>query len=175
MGSRRSRLWGILGVVALGILALGGGRAWDLLNAVAASNAKVLCSAVFVSGRDLGEARAHSIRIDPPLTRVGLDPEARTVDVSIGGVISRRAVFAGDQGCIALPAGRDALAFTPTPVTSSPNAATTAALGHSGIPSTSARSTRMISVHPTAANSTPIAKCRSVTLVVRRKRVWRTC
>jgi hypothetical protein len=76
--------------VALGILALGGGRAWDLLNAVAASNAKVLYSAVFVSGRDLSEARVHSIRIDPPLTRVRLDPEARAVDVSIGGVIRRR-------------------------------------------------------------------------------------
>ena len=119
MGSRRSRLGGVLGVVALGILALAGGRAWDLLNAVAASNAKVLCSAVFVSGRDLSEARAHSIRIDPPLTRVHLDPEARVVDVSIGGVIRRRAVFAWDQGCIALPVGRDALAFTPAPVASS--------------------------------------------------------
>jgi hypothetical protein len=122
MGSRRRRLGGILGVVALGIFALGGGRAWDLLNAVAASNAKVLCSAVFVSGRDLSEARAHSIRIDPPMTRVHLDPEARVVDVSIGRVIGRRAVFAGDQGCIALPVGRDgrdALAFEPASVTSS--------------------------------------------------------
>ena len=87
---RRGKLLGILGVAALGILALGGGRAWDLLNAVAASNAKVLCSAVYVSGRDLGEARAHSIRIDPPMTRVDLDHEARIVDVSVAGVISRR-------------------------------------------------------------------------------------
>jgi CubicO group peptidase (beta-lactamase class C family) len=112
-------LGGILGVVALGILALGGGRAWELLDAAAASNAKVLCSAVFVSGRDLSEARAHSIRIDPPMTRVHLDPEAGVVDVWIGGVIRRRAVFAGDQGCIALPLGRGALAFEPVPVTSS--------------------------------------------------------
>jgi CubicO group peptidase (beta-lactamase class C family) len=111
-------LGGILGVVALGILALGGGRAWELLDAAAASNAKVLCSAVFVSGRDLSEARAHSIRIDPPMTRVHLDPEAGVVDVWIGGVIRRRAVFAGDQGCIALPLGRGALAFEPVPVTS---------------------------------------------------------
>ena len=131
MGSRHRRFGRTLAVVTLGILVLGGGRAWDLLNAVAASNAKVLCSAVFVSGRDLGEARAHSIRIDPPLTRVHVDSEARVVDVSIAGVIRRRAVFAADQGCIALPAlpvgrggrdgrdGRDALAFEPVPVTSS--------------------------------------------------------
>jgi CubicO group peptidase (beta-lactamase class C family) len=108
----------IAAVIALGILALIGGRAWEVLNAAAASNAKVLCSAVFVSGRQLAEARAHSIRIDPPASRIRLDPVARTVDVSIGGVIRRRAVFAGDQGCIALPRGRDGLAFEPVPVSS---------------------------------------------------------
>jgi CubicO group peptidase (beta-lactamase class C family) len=108
----------IAGVAALAILALAGIRTWNLMDGVAGSNAKVLCSAVFVSGRDLGEARAHSIRIDPPASRVRLDSDARAVDVSIGGLIHRRAVFAGDQGCIALPRGRDRLAFTPVPIAS---------------------------------------------------------
>ena len=54
MVSRRRGLLGSLAVVVLGILALGAGRAWDLLNAVAASNAKVLCSAVFVTGSSPG-------------------------------------------------------------------------------------------------------------------------
>ena len=104
--------------LALVLVALAGARTWELLDAVAASNAKVLCSAVFVSGRDLDEARAHSIRIDPPTSRVRLDPDARAVDVSIGRLIRRRALFTGDQGCVALPRGREALAFAPVPVTS---------------------------------------------------------
>jgi CubicO group peptidase (beta-lactamase class C family) len=105
-------------VAVLGSLTLGGGRVWQLLDAAAASNSKVLCSAVFVSGRELGEARAHSIRVDPPTSRVRVDPDQRMVDVSIGGVIRRRSVFAGDQGCVALPNGRDELAFAPASVTS---------------------------------------------------------
>jgi CubicO group peptidase (beta-lactamase class C family) len=108
----------ILWATALGLVALLGARTWELLDAAAASNAKVLCSAVFVSGRDLAEARSHSIRIDPPTSRVRLDPIAHEVELSIAGVVRRRAIFAGDQGCIALPRGRDALAFTPVPVTS---------------------------------------------------------
>ena len=108
----------IAGAAALVILALAGVRIWGLLDGIAGSNAKVLCSAVFVSGRDLTEARAHSIRIDPPTSRVRLDPDARVVEVSMAGLIGRRALFAGDQGCVALPRGRDTLTFTPVPVTS---------------------------------------------------------
>jgi CubicO group peptidase (beta-lactamase class C family) len=96
----------IFALAVLGILALAGARAWELLNAVAGSNAKVLCSAVFVSGRELEEARAHSIRIDPPASRVHVDRDEGIVRVSIGGLLRRKAVFAGDQGCVALPRGR---------------------------------------------------------------------
>ena len=111
--------WGILAIAVLGLSVAIGLRSAQLLSAVAASNAKVLCSAVFVSGRDLAEARVHSLRLDPPGSRVHLDRGAPSVEVSIGGLIRRRAVFAGDQGCVALPRGRDALAFTPVRVESS--------------------------------------------------------
>jgi CubicO group peptidase (beta-lactamase class C family) len=111
------RSW-ILAVAMLGLSAAGGVRAAQLLGGVAASNAKVLCSAVFVSGRDLAEARVQSLRLDPPGSRVRLDRAARDVSISIGGLIERRAVFAGDQGCVALPGGRDSLAFDPVSVQS---------------------------------------------------------
>ncbi len=111
------RLW-MLAVAVLGLSAAVGVRAAQLLAAVAASNAKVLCSAVFVSGRDLAEARAHSLRLDPPGSRVRLDRAEPGLSVSIAGLIERRAVFAGDQGCVALPADRDSLAFEPVPVES---------------------------------------------------------
>ncbi len=109
-------------LVAVAVLALSAGvglRAAELLGAVAASNAKVLCSAVFVSGRKLPEARIHSLRLDPPGSRIRVDRAKPSVSVSIAGLIERRAIFAGDQGCVALPGNRDSLAFKPVPVTSS--------------------------------------------------------
>lgn len=110
--------WWILAVAVLLLSAGAGVRAAQLLSALAASNAKLLCSAVFVSGRDLAEARAHSLRLDPPASRVRLDRAEPGVAVSVAGLVERRAVFAGDQGCVALPAGRDSLAFTPVAVES---------------------------------------------------------
>jgi CubicO group peptidase (beta-lactamase class C family) len=111
------RRW-FLALAGLGLSAAVGLRAAQLLDAVAASNAKVLCSAVFVSGRDLAEARAHSLRVDPPGSRMLLHRAEPGVSVSIAGLIERRAVFAGDQGCVALPGDRDSLAFKPVPVES---------------------------------------------------------
>ncbi len=109
----------MIATVLLGLSAAVGLRAAQLLAAVAASNAKVLCSAIFVSGRDLAEARVHSLRLDLPGSRVRLDRAESGLSVSIAGLITRRAVFAGDQGCVALPADRDSLAFKPVPVESS--------------------------------------------------------
>ena len=111
--------WWLLGVAGLALSAAVSLRGVELLAAVVASNAKVLCSAVFVSGRELPEARAHSLRLDPPGSRVHVDRATPGVSVSIAGLIERRAVFAADQGCVALPDDRDSLAFEPVPVVSS--------------------------------------------------------
>ena len=96
----------------------------------AASYAKVLCSAVFVSGRDVEEARRNSayfLMAEPdrkePVT-VDVDRERRRVRATLKGV-TRTAAFYGDQGCVIHPEGQDRVFFTPVPVRSTlPDAAT---------------------------------------------------
>ena len=97
----------------------------------AMGTAKVLCSAVFVSGRDLDEALQNS----PPLflptsdrklllsrsagegdTRIVVDREHGTVEVTVRG-FTGRARFYGDQGCVILPPGHDRVFFEPVKVT----------------------------------------------------------
>ena len=71
-----------------------------------AGYAKVLCSAVYVSGRDLDEASRHSgLFFIEPSDRPGVsaithDETTRAVSVSHGDSVTRTARFHGDQGCI---------------------------------------------------------------------------
>jgi CubicO group peptidase (beta-lactamase class C family) len=95
-----------------------GVRLHAFLAAASGINAKVLCSAVFVSGRSLEEARANSLRVAPPAMSVRLDEERREVRVEVAGLIRRTARHYGDQGCIALPRGVEDVAFTPVEVRS---------------------------------------------------------
>jgi CubicO group peptidase (beta-lactamase class C family) len=96
----------------------------------AASYAKIVCSAVFVSGRDVEEVRKNSayfLMTEPvrkkPLT-VDVDREKKQVHVTIEG-ITRTAALYGDQGCIIHPLGENGIHFTPVPVkTTLPDAAT---------------------------------------------------
>ena len=87
-------------------------------------NAKVLCSAVFVSGRELDEACRNSAFLprerpgQPPLIEIGLDRKARELSLTLRGGPVRTARHLGDQGCLVLPAGKDPL-FRPIPVESS--------------------------------------------------------
>jgi CubicO group peptidase (beta-lactamase class C family) len=95
----------------------------------AASYAKVLCSGVFVSGRDEAEVRENSayfLMTEPdrkkPLT-AEVDRQAKRVRVTVGGV-TRTAAFYGDQGCVIHPVDHDGVHFTPVPVrTTLPDAA----------------------------------------------------
>jgi len=98
------------------LVAAAGWRVTALLHAAAASNAKVLCSARFVSGRAIPAARAESLRLDPPGARIDVDERAGRVRVRAPLGIERGALFAGDQGCVALPAGAEGLAFEPRAV-----------------------------------------------------------
>jgi CubicO group peptidase (beta-lactamase class C family) len=94
-----------------------------------AGYAKVLCSAVFVSGRDPAEAARHSGLFFMPSAEQALDA-TRTIDrdrkivrMSLGGV-TREAGFYGDQGCIIHRAGRPGIEFKPVAVrTTLPDAA----------------------------------------------------
>ncbi|MEZ5291647.1 MAG: serine hydrolase [Vicinamibacterales bacterium] len=95
----------------------------------AASYAKILCSAVFVSGRDVEEARKNSAYFlmaapdrELPVT-VDVDRTAKRVRATVKG-ITRTAAFYGDQGCVIHPEGGDGIHFTPVPVrTTLPDAA----------------------------------------------------
>jgi CubicO group peptidase (beta-lactamase class C family) len=96
----------------------------------AASYAKVLCSAVFVSGRDAAEAQQNSafvLMAEPDRAKpvsADVDRQARRVRVTLDG-ITRTAAFYGDQGCVIHPVDHDGVYFTPVAVrTTLPEAGT---------------------------------------------------
>jgi len=85
-----------------------------------AGYAKVLCSAVFVSGRDAEEAARNSgffmlAEDERDGVTWKIDRERRRVVLSRNGV-ERAARFHGDQGCIIQPKEKDAIFFTPVAV-----------------------------------------------------------
>ena len=99
----------------------------------AMGTAKVLCSAVYVSGRDLQEALHNSSPLflsesDRKLllsesaqgnqTGIVVNSERKEVQVTIRG-FQGRARFYGDQGCVILPPGHDDVFFRPLKVTTS--------------------------------------------------------
>ncbi len=90
-----------------------------------AGYAKVLCSAVYVSGRSLDEASRHSgLFFIEPSDRPGVsaiehNETARAVSVSHGDSVTRTARYHGDQGCIIdQRSGPPGPFFTPVPVES---------------------------------------------------------
>jgi hypothetical protein len=85
-----------------------------------AGYAKVLCSAVFVSGRDPAEAFQNSgFFLFPEEQRRGLTyaiERANTLVRMTHGSVTRTAKFYGDQGCIIHPENHDGIFFTPVAV-----------------------------------------------------------
>ena len=86
--------------------------------------AKVLCSALFVTGRTLKEAAAEDgFFISPAASRATttdtiVDRTRQSVTVHLKNGIARTARRFGDQGCVILPAGEDSVHFTPHRVVS---------------------------------------------------------
>jgi CubicO group peptidase (beta-lactamase class C family) len=86
--------------------------------------AKVLCSAVFISGLEPEFAAENLGFFTAPLAERAklakpvVDRAARAVHVSVPGGVTRTARFVGDQGCVTLPPGSKTLYFTPAPVKS---------------------------------------------------------
>jgi len=113
---RRRRAYVGVGLGIAVVAAVAAARIAELLHASAASNAKVLCSARFVAGRSLEAARAESLRLEPPGSRIRVDERRGRVGVRVPPGIERTALFAGDQGCVALPPDAAGLAFEPRPV-----------------------------------------------------------
>jgi CubicO group peptidase (beta-lactamase class C family) len=87
-----------------------------------AGTAKVLCSALFVSGRDQAEARAHvsayflGDKIDS-ITAFDVDRQRKIVRLTLANRITREAKFYGDQGCVIHQPGKDTVYFKAVRVT----------------------------------------------------------
>ena len=96
----------------------------DPLEHHAAGFAKVMCSAVFVSGLDPDFAARHVGYFTAPyevraaLGKPEIDRAARAVHVTLPNGVRRTAVYLGDQGCVTLPLGQAAPSFTPVRVPS---------------------------------------------------------
>jgi CubicO group peptidase (beta-lactamase class C family) len=103
----------------------------DPLAHHAAGFAKIMCSAVFITGLDPAFAAenvgyftapyAERAKLGPPR----IDRAQRAVHVGLPGGGERVAKHVGSQGCVALPPGATDVSFTPTVVKSAlPDAAT---------------------------------------------------
>ncbi len=97
---------------------------------VTAATAKIYCSALFVSGRDPEEARAHLTsyflgpRIDS-ITHIEVDRAHKLVGITLGNRVTRKAKYYGDQGCIIHQPGKDTIYFAPVKAATSLPAAET--------------------------------------------------
>ena len=94
----------------------------DPLEHHAAGLAKVICSAVFITGLEADFAAERVGYFTAPYTersklgRPVVDREAKRVTVSLPNGVVRTALFTGDQGCVALPKGATRPDFTPVKV-----------------------------------------------------------
>ena len=86
--------------------------------------AKILCSAVFVTGLDVADAAEKvGYFVSKPnerelVTDTVVDYDKREVSLTLNTGVTRTAKFYGDQGCVTLPRGADTVYFTLVAVTS---------------------------------------------------------
>ena len=96
----------------------------DALSHHASGFAKILCSAVFITGLDFEFAAENIGYFSAPyeqraqLTNRELDMDNKAVHVTLPNGVKRTAKYFGDQGCICLPEGRDSLYYTPVAINS---------------------------------------------------------
>jgi CubicO group peptidase (beta-lactamase class C family) len=103
----------------------------DPLEHETAGLAKILCSAIFISGRDLATAMEEdgffvaSREMRGAITDTVVDRDAQAVRLTLAKGVTRGAKRFGDQGCVTLPRGAEAPFFTPAAVEPAlPDAAT---------------------------------------------------
>jgi CubicO group peptidase (beta-lactamase class C family) len=95
----------------------------DSLSHHASGFAKILCSAVFITGLDFDFAAENigyftaPYKVRSQLKR-RLDTEQQAVHVTLPNGVVRTAKYFGDQGCICLPEGKDSLFFSPVKIES---------------------------------------------------------
>lgn len=96
----------------------------DALEHHAAGFAKIMCSAVFITGLDPDFAAENVGYFTAPyaerskMAKPVIDRENKAVYITLPNGVKRTAKFFGSQGCIALPSGKDTLNFTPVAVKS---------------------------------------------------------
>jgi CubicO group peptidase (beta-lactamase class C family) len=96
----------------------------DPMEHATAGFAKILCSALFVTGLDLAEAAEKvGYFVSKPeeraiVTDTVVDMESQTVRLGLASGVTRAARFFGDQGCVILPPGENDVNFTPVEVES---------------------------------------------------------
>jgi CubicO group peptidase (beta-lactamase class C family) len=87
-----------------------------------AGTAKIVCSALFVSGRDQQEAIAHVtdyfIGNKKDSLAFVVDRARRVVRATLANRLTREAKYYGDQGCIIHQPGKDSIYYTPMKVAS---------------------------------------------------------
>jgi CubicO group peptidase (beta-lactamase class C family) len=86
--------------------------------------AKIMCSAVFITGLSPAFAAENVGYFTSPYAeraKVGrpvIDRKAKAVHIQLPNGVNRTAKYLGDQGCVTLPTDRDSVNFTPRSVTS---------------------------------------------------------
>ena len=96
----------------------------DALEHHTAGFAKILCSAVFITGLDAGFAAENIGYFSSPyeerahVTEKVIDKENRAVHLTLPSGVVRTAKVFGDQGCVALPIGEESVYFAPVEVES---------------------------------------------------------
>lgn len=85
--------------------------------------AKTLCSAVFITGLDAGDAAANvgfftgPLKYRPAVVDTVVDRSRQEVRLRLASGVTRVARRFKSQGCVALPIGRDSVFFVPSTVT----------------------------------------------------------
>lgn len=95
----------------------------DPLSHHASGYAKVLCSAVFITGLDPADAAENVGYFTAPYAerarlKYAVDRAAKAVHVTLPNAVVRTARYLGSQGCVTLPQGETTLHFTPITVAS---------------------------------------------------------
>src|SRR6266699_6750122 len=81
--------------------------------------AKIMCSAVFITGLDPDFAAENVGYFTSPYAeraKVGkpvIDRAHKAVHITLPNGVTRTAIYLGDQGCVTLPVGKNSVNFTP--------------------------------------------------------------
>jgi CubicO group peptidase (beta-lactamase class C family) len=96
----------------------------DALEHHTSGFAKIMCSAVFITGLDPGFAAENVGFFTGPyserakVAKPVIDRTAKAVHITLPNGVKRTARYLGDQGCVTLPAGKDSVNFRPVQVRS---------------------------------------------------------